>query len=81
MMIRRKRLLTTLHKVDRLHDSACQVGMVCIDAGIDHSDANTPAGCPRVSSVGSDNPRSILKMGIRISRKHSQTLENLIRLN
>jgi hypothetical protein len=54
--------------------------MVCVDASIDDSDADTATSHPGVGTVGADFARSILKRGVRISGAHLESLEDLVKL-
>jgi hypothetical protein len=81
VMIGCKRLLPSFNKVNGLNNSTGEIGMVCVDAGIDNSYANTSACYPGVSLVGADNTRSVLKTGIGVSRQRSKTLKRLVELN
>src|SRR5262249_3411072 len=81
VIICRKRLFASFHKVNRFDKSIREVGMVCINPSINNSYTHTSTCYPGVGSVGVDRARPILKRPVRISSERCETLKKLVLLD
>ena len=81
MAVARKVALAAVYEVLRLRYAPAQLGMVCVDAGVDHRDPDAFALAGALRRVRCDKPRGVGKMGMGITLLLLQTREHLILLH